>query len=337
MSAKKKTPAPSSEQDDVVRLYRIHQIDDRIRSGSYPNASTLAEELEVSVRTIDRDLDVLRDYYDAPLEYDAVKRGFYYTEPNFFIKYVPLKEGELFSLALFDTLLSQYKNTPIEKQLRDVFRKITSSLPRTVTIDSRFLSADVTYIPDAHASIVPYVFDPVMDGLKTHCTISFDYQPLQKTTFMERHVDPYHVICQRGNWYVIGFCHYKNEVRLFSFSRMKNAAKSRDRFTVPADFDAAKYIDVKMGVWASARVPYDVKLLFVPEIGTFAAEHIWHEGQKAVQHDDGSVEVSFTTTQLPEVKRWVLGQGSTVKVLAPQELIDEVKKETAAVALMYRD
>src|SRR5574344_1022176 len=308
----------ASSQDDVIRLYRIHQIDDKVRSGTYPNATSLSNELEVSVRTINRDLDILRDLYEAPLEYDSMHRGFYYTEPNFFIKYVPLKEGELFSLALFDTLLAQYKNTPIEKQLRDIFKKITSSLPKTVSIDSK-------------------VFNTVMDSLKAHCTLQFDYQPLQKTTFMQRELDPYHVVCQRGNWYVIGYCHLKNDIRIFSFSRMKNAVETQNHFKIPDDFDAKKSIDTKMGVWASAKIPYDVKLVFASEIGTFAAEHIWHEGQKVIQRKDGSVEVSFTTTQLPEVKRWVLGQGSTVKVIAPQELIDEVKKETAAVALMYRD
>lgn len=326
----------ASSQDDVIRLYRIHQIDDKVRSGTYPNATTLSNELEVSVRTINRDLDILRDLYEAPLEYDSMHRGFYYTEPNFFIKYVPLKEGELFSLALFDTLLAQYKNTPIEKQLRDIFKKITSSLPKIVSIDSRFLSADVTYIPDALASIDTKVFNTVMDSLKAHCTLQFDYQPLQKTTFMQRELDPYHVVCQRGNWYVIGYCHLKNDIRIFSFSRMKNAVETQNHFKIPDDFDAKKSIDTKMGVWASAKIPYDVKLVFASEIGTFAAEHIWHEGQKVIQRKDGSVEVSFTTTQLPEVKRWVLGQGSTVKVIEPPELIDAVKEEIKKIKALYK-
>lgn len=90
-----------------------------------------------------------------------------------------------------------------------------------------------------------------------------------------------------------------------------------------------------MGMWLSSREKKQVRLLFSAEIGTFAAEHLWHEKQKLVRNTDGSVEVSFETTQLPEVKRWVLGQGSTVKVLKPAELINEVRKEIKKMGEMY--
>ena len=323
-------------KEKIVLVHRINQIDDIIRRGNYPSASQLAKELGVSLRTINRDFDVMRDYYYAPLEYDERKRGWYYKDPNFFIKYIQIGEGELFSLSLFDNLLLQYKNTPLEEKLSSVFEKIRQSLPSTVTIDSRFLDNAVTYIPDALAPIKTEVFDAVFSGLKKKQTLSFEYKPLQKTTFMERKIDPYHIICQRGNWYVIGFCHLKKEIRIFSFSRINNVQLTKDRFEVPKDFNAKDYVDKTMGVWLSAKTKYKVRLLFNAEIGTFAAEHIWHENQTVKQNEDGSVEVSFETTQLPEVKRLVLGQGRTVKVLEPQELVEEVKTELNSIIKMYK-
>ena len=230
-------------KETIVLMHRISQIDDIIRRGTYPSASQLAKELGVSLRTINRDLDVIRDYYYAPLEYDQTRRGWYYKDPNFFIKYIQFEEGELFSLALFDTLLLQYKNTPLEEKLSSIFEKIRQSLPSTVTIDSRFLDGSLTYIPDALAPIKNEVFDAVFSGLKKKQTLSFEYKPLQKTTFMERKIDPYHIICQRGNWYVIGHCHLKNEIRIFSFSRMQNVQLTKDRFEVPKDFNAKDYVD----------------------------------------------------------------------------------------------
>lgn len=322
-------------KEKIVLMHRINQIDDIIRRGTYPSASAIAKELGVSLRTINRDLDVIRDYYYAPLEYDQTRRGWYYKDPNFFIKYIQFEEGELFSLALFDTLLLQYKNTPLEKKLSSIFEKIRQSLPSTVSIDSRFLDDSLTYIPDALAPIKTEVFDSVFSGLKKKQTLFFEYKPLQKTTFMERKIDPYHIICQRGNWYVIGYCHLKNEVRIFSFSRMQNVQLSNERFQVPKDFNAKDYVDKTMGVWLSAKTNYKVRLLFSAEIGTFAAEHIWHENQKVKQNKDGSVEVEFETTQLPEVKRLVLGQGRTVKVLEPRELVEEIREEVEEIKNMY--
>jgi predicted DNA-binding transcriptional regulator YafY len=45
--------------------------------------------------------------------------------------------------------------------------------------------------------------------------------------------------------------------------------------------------------------------------------------------------VKFTTTQIPEVLRWVLGQGHTVKALGPPELVEKVKDECQKVKAMY--
>jgi predicted DNA-binding transcriptional regulator YafY len=78
-----------------------------------------------------------------------------------------------------------------------------------------------------------------------------------------------------------------------------------------------------------------VELLFDKEIGTYALDRQWHSTQTVEQRKDGSVYVKFTTTQMPEVVRWVLGQGHTVKALAPAELVEMVKGEAERVGGMY--
>ena len=90
-----------------------------------------------------------------------------------------------------------------------------------------------------------------------------------------------------------------------------------------------------MGVWLSDKTPLTIELLVDKEIGTYALNRIWHSEQVVEKREDGSVYVKFETTQKKEVLRWVLGQGHTVKVLAPQELVDEVKGELEATRKMY--
>ena len=122
---------------------------------------------------------------------------------------------------------------------------------------------------------------------------------------------------------------------MFSFSRVKNASLTKKCFTIPQGFNPEEYFDKAMGVFASARTPYTVELLIDSEIGTYALERQWHDTQVVEQKEDGSVFVRFTTTQMPEVQRWVLGQGHTVKVLNPPELIAMVKGEVERVMGMY--
>jgi predicted DNA-binding transcriptional regulator YafY len=52
----------------------------------------------VTARTVKRYIEYMRDMYRVPIEYDYKRRGYYYSEPNFYIKSVPLTEGELFSI-----------------------------------------------------------------------------------------------------------------------------------------------------------------------------------------------------------------------------------------------
>ena len=59
---------------------RLLFIDRKIREGRHPNCSSMAEEWEVSRKTIQRDLDYMRYQLDAPLEYSAKHRGYFYTE-----------------------------------------------------------------------------------------------------------------------------------------------------------------------------------------------------------------------------------------------------------------
>ena len=85
------------------------------------------------------------------------------------------------------------------------------------------------------------------------------------------------------------------------------------------------------------NIQYKVELLISKEIGTFALERSWNSNQVIKQNEDGSVYVSFETTQLPEVKRWVLGQGKTVKVLGPGDLLEEIVNEIETVKQMYNE
>lgn len=314
---------------------RIVQIDSYISQGIFPTAAFLAEKIECSVRTILRDIEEMRNFYNAPIEVREGKGGYYYSEPNFFLKSVMLSEGELFSVALFDQLLEQYRNTPLESNLRSTFEKITKSLPNEVSVDSSFLKSDLTFIPEKYGFIDNDVFTKVFDALKKRATLQFDYRPLQKTTYMTRLLDPYHAVCQKGNWYIIGFVHDKNEVRVFSFARMKNVQETNEHFKIPLDFKAENYFDKEVGIWLSSKKEYNVELLISPEIGTFALNKIWHSNQEVIENKDGSVSVKFKTTQLPEIKRWILGQGKTVKVINPPELIEEIRTEIQEMRKMY--
>src|SRR6516164_10280712 len=75
-------------------LLRFAVIDEKLRSRSWPNASSLARELEVTPRTIHRDFEFLRDQLRAPIVFDSRKNGYYYSDSSYQLPYFPVTEGE---------------------------------------------------------------------------------------------------------------------------------------------------------------------------------------------------------------------------------------------------
>ena len=95
-------------------MLQIHQA---IQSGKYPNATTLAQELEVCTKSIQRDLEFMRDRLGLPLEYDGQRWGYYYTEAVRSFPTLQITEGELFALLVAEKALQQYRGTSFEKPL----------------------------------------------------------------------------------------------------------------------------------------------------------------------------------------------------------------------------
>src|SRR5438045_1291431 len=96
----------------LARMLRIHQA---LKSGTYPNAATLAAELEVSTKSVHRDLEFMRDRLRLPLVYNPSRFGYYYTEEVTSFPATQLTEGELLALVVAEKALQQYRGTSFEK------------------------------------------------------------------------------------------------------------------------------------------------------------------------------------------------------------------------------
>ena len=78
---------PNGKRREALRsrppLERMMRLHEKLKAGKFPNCRKLAEELEVSAKTIQRDIEFMRDRLNLPIEYDQLHFGFVYTEPSF--------------------------------------------------------------------------------------------------------------------------------------------------------------------------------------------------------------------------------------------------------------
>jgi len=106
-------------------MLQMHQ---QLRAGRFPNCRTLADKLEVSTKTIQRDIEFMRDQLGLPIEYDQLHFGFIYTEPVTSFPSIEVSEGEVVALFVAQKALEQYRDTSFEKPLQTAFGKITEGL-----------------------------------------------------------------------------------------------------------------------------------------------------------------------------------------------------------------
>lgn len=115
----KETKKP--EGRNRTAIWRIHKIDVLLRAEKLPSISYLAEKLETSRRSIERDFEFMRERLLLPLEYDQTRAGYYYTHIPPPLPHLEFSEGDLFGFCVMEQMLSIFQGTELEPQLRSNF------------------------------------------------------------------------------------------------------------------------------------------------------------------------------------------------------------------------
>ena len=82
----------------------------------------------MSAKTVQRDVDFMRDQLVLPLEYDRARHGFFYANRWRQFPLITVSEGELVALLVAQKAVEQYRGTSFEKPLQTAFQKLASSL-----------------------------------------------------------------------------------------------------------------------------------------------------------------------------------------------------------------
>jgi predicted DNA-binding transcriptional regulator YafY len=317
-------------------LERIVVLDRAIRAGEYPNARTIADRLEVSHRTVQRDLVFLRDRLGAPLVFDPQRNGYFYHEPSYRLSFLTLTEGELVALFLAERVLQQYRGTPFGPDLARAFRTITEGLTDRITIDLGHLDASHSFRTTAQAPFDPGIFRDLAAAVLGCRRVVLDYWTASRDERARREVDPYHLACVDGQWYVIGHCHLRGDVRMFAPGRIQALEVTEETFDLPADFRIDEYLARSFAVLrGGAGEVHRVRLRFTGEAVKYVRERTWHPSQALEPDAEDGLLVCLEVSHLREVERWALSWGADCEVLEPAELRERVKEELSRAAARY--
>ena len=305
----------------LERMLRIHQA---LSSGKYPNASTLAREIEVATKTIHRDIEFMRDRLGLPLEYDGARFGYHYTEEVSAFPNIQITEGELFALIVAEKALQQYRGTNFEKPLLSAIKKMEQSLPDTISLNLADVEQTISFRTRAEPILNLEIFDALAKAAARRQQIELAYRKPGQPRTEQRVVDPYHLANINGEWYLFAYDHARKDIRTFVPARVKSVKPTGKTFERPQKFSLEKRLRGSFGVH-SGEGEFEVVIRFNARAADYIREKRWHESQQLRELKGGGVELRLNLSSLAEIERWVLSWGGDATVLKPRELAEAVK------------
>ncbi len=300
----------------LERMLRIHQA---IQAGDYPNASKLAEEFEVSTKSVHRDIEFMRDRMRLPLAFDRTRFGYYYTEDVSTFPSLQITQGELFALLVAERALHQYRGTSFERPLLSALRKMQESLPETISLDLADVERTISFRTRAEPILDLAIFDTLAEATSRRQQLELEYRKPGQRQGERRIIDPYHLANINGEWFLFAYDHLRRDIRTFVPGRIQSLKRTGKRFLRVQRFSLEDRLRDSFGVH-SGRGRYEVVLRFDPAVADYIREKRWHDSQRLDDLDNGGVELRLKLSSLTEIERWVLGWGSNVEVIEPPSL-----------------
>lgn len=315
----------------LVRMLALHQA---LAQDQGPNCSSMARRLEVSAKTIQRDIEYMRDQMGLPIEYDAAGFRYYYSRAVSSFPLVQVGEGEVLALFLAQQALQGFIGTSLEQPLRTAIAKIAAAMGDLVSVSLDDFASGVSFVHSGIASVDAAVFQAVQEAVVEQLSLCFVYRKAGGQPEELRRVQPYHLACVKGAWYLFGHDEDRAAMRTFALSRFVRIVGTGGRFERPAGFSISRHLVNSFGVFTGSG-HYQVRIAFKAEVAHLISERIWHPRQQIQAGDNCDIVLSMQLSDLTEVANWVLGWGGFARVLEPDELKDRVLEMAQSVSSQY--
>ena len=315
-------PDHGHSRPPLARMLRIHQ---ELQAGKYPTATRLATELEVSTKSIHRDLEFMRDRLQLPLEWDGSKFGYHYTEQVNAFPTMQITEGELFALVVAEKALEQYRGTNFEKPLLSALGKIEQALPDTISLNLTDIEQTISFRTRAEPIIDLQIFNVLSKTTASRQQVELTYRKPGQKQEEQRLIDPYHLANINGEWFLFAYDHLRQDIRTFVPARIKKIRRTGKTFQRPEKFSLERRLRDSFGV-RSGKEDYDIVIRFDKHAADYIREKKWHASQRLRELRSGGVELRMKLSSLEEVERWVLSWGGEAVVVRPRELADAIRK-----------
>jgi proteasome accessory factor C len=261
---------------------------------------------------------------EKPADGVAEQENYSLRPENFHLPAIAFTDEELASLQFALTLLDG--EFAYAEPLRLALQQISWGRPSPLNApDQGSIALGVTASAGGHD--LSQRLAKIETAIFRNKTITFDYYTMERDVVEARKVDPYHLLFQGGQFYLLGRAHERDAIRVFRLSRIQGkvayATKAEHDFKRPTDFDPRAYAG--RADWQFGDPIGTAEVLISDRIAWQVERHFGRFGQVR-PNEDGGDGVVFTTeyASVRQLAAWVLRLGEHARVAGPDELVREI-------------
>jgi proteasome accessory factor C len=252
------------------------------------------------------------------------------SEKNYFLPTLDLSDHEVSALQSCLALLDG--QFAYAEPLRLALQNLTLGRPNPAT-DAALASTTIRLVGSDYSSEIAARISKLETAITKRRTVTFRYYTIGRDEEMERVVDPYALIWNGGQWYLVGYAHERDDVRVFRLTRIRGEIKFTSRrerdFEVPVDFDASVYRT--RPAWQLGGVMGEAEMWVHPTAAWWVERSFGHAG-RCEHHSDGSMSFYSEFAGIRYLSAWICGMNGLVRPMGPAELVDDVRNSIAAIA-----
>jgi len=234
-----------------------------------------------------------------------------------------LTPAEGCSLLLGIRALRESGIAPFDDAMQSAEQKLLTALGRDAReAETLATSTVVASISSQSEAAVARHLRELVTAARRHERVEIEYAAASRAQAARRRIDPYGIVHHAGEWYVVGYCHKRGDVRTFRLDRIGALHTTGEPFEMPADFDLEAYRRDRLYVPSADSVTVRVHLapLAVTRIGAN-----WPVGE-VTMHEDGSAELLVDCDGFEWITQWVLGLGRHAWIVGPEEARTAMRK-----------
>ena len=310
----------------TTRISRVLRIITTIQSGQCYTLDALSNMLDVSRRTVFRDLEQMKKA-GIPCHCDR-KTCCYSINPEFLLPPMNLNSQEALSLLLL-VKARDLIHIPFGYSFLQATLKIAGNLPEKIrqSCDTILRNISIRANPQIRSDFLNDILVQLFKAILKKQVVNIHYYSPQERKAIVTDLSTYHLRYGGNTWHVIGKSTFHNRVHAFRLNQIKELKLINKCFIEDKEFDINDYLGRAWSTTPECML-YHVKLKFLPEVAHSVAEVRWHSTQTVTFGEDGSAIIEFHVDGVNEIIWWVLSYGDKVQVLAPRIL----RKRIAEIA-----